>query len=217
MTSAIRRYILPVLALTFVACFEYDSVVHINEDGSGRAEMAYRVPAGLLEKTDLGDKIPLTQNAVDARYRMRAGITQYRAEFRELESMREVRIMTEFDHVSSLSERGNEYSYEVDGPWKIFRVRLDRSVAEGQVPQAPNPTRDKIMRGMLDKYKIRYKVYLPGKIDQSNAQVVDWNAATWEIPLSVFIDEGKSVIVLEARSKATMWERIKWRVSHLFG
>src|SRR5690606_40583680 len=106
-----RTYLFLVWVAAFLAaCFEYDSTVHLNPDGSGRAEMAYRFPPGLLEKTDIAGKIPLTQKDVDARYRMRAGVTQYRAEFRDLPNFKEVRLFLDFDNIASLSERGSTYS-----------------------------------------------------------------------------------------------------------
>ncbi len=73
-----------------------------------------------------------------------------------------------------------------------------------------------MVRSVLDRYKITYKVYLPEKIEMSNAQLVEWNAATWEIPLSVFMSNTKQVIILEAKTRANYWERLKWKVSRLF-
>jgi hypothetical protein len=206
------------LVLFLAACFEYDAVVHVNPDGSGRAQFAYRVPVGLLEKSDLEGKVPLTEQDVDARYRMRAGITQYKSEVRDLGDFREIRIDVEFDHVDSLTERGNTFSYTLEDGYQVFRVRIDRmSQAAPQYANAdPNRIREKMTRGVMDKYKIRYKVFLPHKVDQSNAQIVEWNAATWEIPLSAFITPEKQVIVLEAKSRVGFWDRIKWRVGGLF-
>lgn len=211
----LRPAILGFIVLLLSACFEFDGVVHINPDGSGKAEFAYRFPEGLIDKTDLAGKIPLTQKDVDARYRMRAGVTQYRAEFRDLPKSREVRLFLTFDDVSSLSERGNTFSYTIEGPYKIFRVKIDKASA-GVQKKARAENQAKMVRGVLDKYKITYKVYLPEKIEQSNAQLVEWNAATWEIPLSVFLSNEKTGIVLEAKTRANYWERIKWKVSHLF-
>lgn len=208
-----KLFLFSVLVAFLAACFEYDSVVHVNPDGSGRAEFAYRFPTGLLDKTDLAGKVPLTQKDVDARYRMRAGITQYRAEFRDLPNFREVRIYVEFDKVSSLSERGSTYFYGIEGPYKVYRVRIDRQSATAN---NPNQFGEKLVREALERYKIRYKVYLPNRIEQSNAQVVEWNAATWEIPVSVFLSPDKQVIVLEAKTRATLWERVKWTVGRLF-
>ena len=215
-TPILRPAILGFIIIVLSACFEFDGVVHINPDGSGKAEFAYRFPEGLVDKTDLAGKIPLTQKDVDARYRMRAGVTQYRAEFRDLEKAREVRLFLTFDDVSSLSERGNSFSYAIEGKYKIFRVKIDKSAVGKQKKTERAENQAKLVRGILDRYKITYKVYLPEKIEQSNAQLVEWNAATWEIPLSVFLSNEKQVIVLEAKTRANYWERIKWKVSHLF-
>lgn len=204
------------VVVLLAACFEYDGVVHINPDGSGRAEFVYRFPQGLLDKTDLTGKIPLTQKDVDARYRMRAGVTQYRAEFRDIPNFKEVRIFVDFDDVASLSERGNTYTYTVEDGYKVLRIKLDKQSAG--VDKTPrNPRQDMLAQKILDRYKITYKVYLPEKIDQSNAQKVEWNAATWEIPLSAFLDAHKNVIVLEAKSKIGLWERLRWKVGKILG
>lgn len=202
--------------IALVACFEYDAVVHINPDGSGKAEFTYRFPQGLVDKSDIGDKIPLSQADVDARYRMRAGVTQYRADFRELAEFKEVRVFVDFDNVRSLSERGNTFSYDVEGAYRVYRVRIDKQSASASLKKQP-PMQQKMMKNMLDRYKISYKVFLPQKIDTSNAQSVEWNAATWEIPLSVFLSEEKHVIVLEAKSRIGLWERLSYRVRKLLG
>jgi hypothetical protein len=215
-THFVRPIFLGFLVLLLSACFEFDAVVHINADGSGKAEFAYRFPEGLIDQTDLAGKIPLTQKDVDARYRMRAGVTQYRAEFRDLPKSKEVRLYLTFDDVSSLSERGNTFSYTIEGPYKIFRVKLDKSAVSQQARTVKAENQAKMVRAVLDHYKITYKVYLPEKIEQSNAQLVEWNAATWEIPLSVFLSNEKQSINLEAKTRVGYWERIKWRVSHLF-
>ncbi len=208
-----RLSFLFVLVLLLSACFEYDGVVHINDDGSGTAEFAYRVPLGLLEKTDLEGRIPLTDADVSARYQMRAGITQYRSEVRELPGFREVRIYVTFDQVESLTERGNIYSYTVEGPYRVFRVQLDKTSAG---TKKLTEQQNKVIGNVLDRYKIRYKVFMPDKIEQSNAQRVEWNAATWEIPMSAFLNPSKNVIVLEAKMRVSLWERLKWHVGNLF-
>jgi hypothetical protein len=201
--------------LALSACFEYDSVIHINADGSGRAEFAYRFPPGLLDRSDLGGKIPQSQKDVDARYRMRAGVTQYHAEFRDLPKFKEVRIDVAFDNIASLSERGSTYSYDIEGGYKVFRLRLDKS-SSGVQGGPKNQFQAEMTRKVLDRYKITFKVYLPEKIDQSNAQLVEWNAATWSIPISAFLSNEKNTIVLEAKSKVSLWERVKWQVGKLF-
>lgn len=210
----------PLAFLAFVvtllaACFEYDGIIHINADGSGRAEFAYRFPPGLLDKSDLGGKIPLTQKDVDARYRMRAGVTQYRAEFRDLPNTKEVRLYIDFDDIASLSERGNSYFYGVEDGYKVLRIRIDKQGTGFGGPR--NTHQEMLAQKVLDRYKITYKVYLPEKIDQSNAQKVEWNAATWEIPLTAFLDSQKNVIILEAKSKIGVWERLKWKVGKILG
>lgn len=205
------------VVVLLAACFEYDGVVHINPDGSGRAEFAYRFPPGLIEKSDLGGKIPLTQKDVDARYRMRAGVTQYRADFRDIGNFKEVRIHLEFDDVASLTERGNIFTYTVEGPYRVLRIRLDKQTAGIDQGRKQNPRQEMLTQKVLDRYKITYKVYLPEKIDQSNAQKVEWNAATWEIPLSAFLDTNKNVIVLEAKTKIGIWERLRWKVGKILG
>ena len=213
---ASRILLLLAVVLQAAACFEYEATIHLNPNGSGKAEFAYRFPPGLLEQTDLQGRIPLTQKDVDARYRMRAGVTQYRAEFRDLPKFKEVRLYLDFDNVSSLSERGNTFTYTVEGPYKVFRVRIDRQAASAPSGQG-NPNQAKLMRSVLDRYTIRYKIFLPDRIEISNAQKVEWNSAEWEIPLSVFLTKEKQIVVLEAKTRASAWERIRWRMSHLLG
>jgi hypothetical protein len=204
------------VAFLLVACFEFDSTIHLNPDGSGRAEFAYRFPPGLLDSTDIAGKIPLTQKDVDARYRMRAGVTQYRAEFRDLPQFKEVRLFLDFDNIASLSERGSTYSYTVEGPYKVLRIKIDKTTSGAPNAKQKNQFQQVMLQKALDRYSITFKVYLPEKIDTSNAQKVEWNAATWDIPLSAFMADEKQVIILEAKSKIGLWERLKWKISHGF-
>ena len=215
----LRIAVLVIAVILLAACLEYESQIQVNPDGSGSAILTYTVPEGFLAQSDLGDRIPLTEADVDASYRMRAGVTQHRSQVRHIGDSREVTIHVDFDNVASLSERGNEYSYEIEGPYRVFRIRINREAAGlGRGNQARNnPLHDMAMRNIVDQHSIRYEVQLPTRIDQSNAQSVDWNTAKWEIPLSTFLNPDKEVIVLEARIRASRWEQFKWRVSNLFG
>lgn len=213
------RIVLVLGALAMLAaCLEYESKIKVNADGSGTAVLHYSVPQGFLAQSDLGDQIPLTEADVDASYRMRAGVTQYRSQVRQVQDNREVTIHVEFDNVTSLSERGSEYSYGIEGPYRVFRIKINRKASGmGDTRARSNPIHDMAMRNIVDQHSIRYEVQLPQPIVRSNAQSVDWNTAKWEIPLSTFLNPEKEYIILEARSRASRWEQIKWRVSNLFG
>jgi hypothetical protein len=213
---SLRFFLFVAVLLLLAACFEYEAEIRVEPDGSGKAVFVYRFPPGLLDQTDMTGQIPFNQEEVDTRYRMRAGITQYRAEFMDFADYKEVRIFLEFDDVASLSEKGNTFSYDIEGGHRVFRVHIDKHMAEGRVQRREqNPMQAKILANVLDRYRIRYRVYLPQQINESNAQDVEWNSATWEIPLNVFLNPEKEAIILEAKSQVSLWERVKWRASKI--
>jgi len=220
-----RRIFLQIRGMVFLlslfflgGCFDFEEMVYLNPDGSGRAVLRYAVLPSLIGGSPFlklpEGSIPLSQEEVAKRLALKEGITVDRIDVYDLQGMRNVRVHLAFNDIRALSDQGVDYSYEPEGRYRVLRIRIVRGVRPGQVKQ---PELQKaIAQGMRD-HGFRFKVFMPRKVVESNADSVEWSVVSWFVPLGYFFDPTETEDrVLYAKIPLTFWERVKFWTRRFF-
>lgn len=211
---------LVLVAWTLLAgCFDMKSEIHINPDGSGTAAVGYAIMQGILNGgpfdeylakdggADLIDRSVLLKKIDD-----RDGISVTNLDLWRENDMQYIRLHMNFDEIDNLGEKNVEYSWELkDGFW-IFRVVVKKGNTVVPDPRLHKP----ILSGFKDQ-GFHFKVHLPYRIVDSNADEVNWNVAEFSVPLTFFFQNEASTKVLYAKAQASNWDRFKAWINDLFG
>lgn len=199
-------------------CFDFEEMIYLNPDGSGRAVIRYAVLPSLIAGSPFfrlpEGSIPLSREDVAKRLALKPGLIADRIDVYDLEGMRNVRIHLQFEHIRYLTDQGISYSYEPEGKYLVLKIKVARGARPGQVRQ---PELQKAIAQGMTNHGFRFKVFLPRKVEESNADKVEWSVASWFVPLGYFFDPTVSEDkILYAKIPLTFWERVKLWSKKLF-
>jgi hypothetical protein len=112
-----------------------------------------------------------------------------------------------FTDIRALSDQGVSYSYNVEGGYRVLKIQINRGVRPGQVKQ---PELQKAVAQGMSNHGFRFKVFMPRKVVESNADSVEWSVVSWFVPLGYFFDPTQTEDrILYAKIPLTFWERVK--------
>ncbi len=204
------RTLFPLVPLTFLltllaGCYSYSQHVTLQQDGSGTIKT-------LIEHeqiTFLGES-----KKVQNRARSKCSDTELNleqipgVEIVQCEDWIEnYRVYEEaifsFSNVSVLSTGMWSYTWEREGPFKVFTLIYET----GEDP----PTEEEKTEARRDMEGYRgsqFTVTLPRTIAEAAGAKVEGNTATWDYTWETIIDEGLTRLEMTAKIKLGLWERL---------
>lgn len=226
-TNAIRhlRRIVLLLPLTLLAgCFDMQADIELNMDGSGSAAIGYALTEDFLKSGPLENMILrkdgqayIDRNKVLKRFEDREGITLKDLDLWREEDKHYLRIMLDFENIAQLGDRNVQYEWALeDGAWVLRIIVRKEKAAAGRDEDGQREALRSALYDALSKQGFHFRVHLPRKIIDSNADEVRWNVAEFFVPVSFFLKPEATTRILYARVEATTWERVRWWVSSLF-
>lgn len=200
------------------SCFDFEELIYLNPNGGGRAVVRYAVLPSLIGSSPFlrlpEGSIPFSREEVSKRLAFKEGIIVDRIDVYDFQGMRNVRIHLSFENIRFLTDRGVSYSYEPEGRYQVLRIRIAPGVRPGQVRQ---PELQKAIAEGMTNHGFHFKVFLPRKVVESNADKVEWSVASWFVPLGYFFDPtATQEKVLYAKIPLTIREQIKHWIQRLW-
>lgn len=108
-----------------------------------------------------------------------------------------------FSDVSILSTEMWSYTWEREGPFKVFTMIYETG------EDAPTEEEKAEARSDMEGYRgARFTVTLPRAIAEAPGATVEGNTATWDYPWETIIDEGLTRLEMTAKMKMSFWERL---------
>jgi hypothetical protein len=191
------------------ACFDFEEEIFLHLNGSGRAVITYRVMPAFLQASFLRvpEGVPITPELVRKRLALKEGLTVDAIDTWEEGPYRYVKLHLEFSKISQLSDRGMLLDFK---PYK-GNYRLEIRLKSGVNPQfVHNPQLQRGVAKAVNQNGFRFKVYLPRKVEKSNADKVEWSIVHWFVPLGFFLDPEEKEKLLYAEIPMTLSERIRY-------
>ncbi len=208
-------FVVVVLATVFsgLGCFSVEQEMYVNEDGSGRGVIKYSGVENLIRGSPFmkffdpsAPGLELDRGALAEHFADYEGVELRKVDVWTEGDQRVVRLHVDFDNISSMSERDVKYSWDVEGEYKVFRIDIIKRGKKRDIDE--NKPANHALKKSFTENGFVFKAHLPRKIIDSNAVSVDWNAASWFVPLSFYLSKEGANMSLYARTKATTWERV---------
>ena len=207
-----RRLAVPMLLLA-VGCFDMRADIHMDQDGSGTATLGYSLSESILRSGPLDNMLSrrkgggpgLDADKIAKKIGDREGIKLNDVDVWMEDDQHFVRLHMDFEDISYLGDDDVRYEWELEGGYWVFRVIVSK---ERTRKQEYTPVQKAVISAM-DQQGFHFKIHLPRRIVESNADTVNWNVAEFFVPLGFFLMPDASTKVLYAKTEATTWERVK--------
>lgn len=207
------RAVALVAGLTLVAgCLEFEQEIVLEPDGSGRTVVRYAAQASLIEAIPTFNGLLLDRRKIERHFGEKPGLRLDGVDVVDRGKIRYVRMHLAFDDVSALSDEALSYSWKVEGTHRAFRIDMHKR--QYRHPEAK--MQSAVVQALQDN-GFRFKVRLPSRIVETNADKVEWASAEWFVPLGYFVDRKAPIKHLYAKVETDTWDAVKGWFSNLFG
>lgn len=208
--------LLALLTAALTGCFDLYQEIRLEEDGSGTARLRYAAKPGMLasvlNQRGLKPEMLTDREAVEEHFDLREGVEVENVRMGRRDERQVVDVELRFEDIEAISDEAVRYEWRIEGAYKVLRMILEKR--SGRQRRASDFQR-RIASSMTGN-GFHFKVHLPRRVVDSNAESLDWNVATWFVPIRFYMAEGPQRKVLYAKMEATWRERLQAWFDDLF-
>ena len=208
-----KKIILISCLLALSSCINIEEEVFLNPDGSGRIQIYYIAKEELFRMIPGGDSnlFPTSKEDVYRKFQGVEGVTVEGVDIQKKEQQVHMKYLLSFEDITAFNNPNNRFALADKGNTQLFHFWIRGGGSNKQF--SSENLRRKIFGQALEQsmagYAFRMIIHFAYPVAASNAQVVEGNTATWEIPIWDLQKEDSFTMEATLKVKESWWEKIR--------